>query len=158
MENAAKRSIKTKSSAVDEQGGILFEYERGNLFMTLPSGRRIAYVNAAIGENRFGNESIVYAGQNQVTRKWDTLETYGGKLVENCVQATARDCLRDCMMRMDDEGFDIRMHVHDEVIVNEPIGGRTLDDLIAVMREPPDWAQDLPLNAAGFAGSFYKKD
>ena len=74
------------------------------------------------------------------------------------VQATARDCLRDCMMRMDDEGFDIRMHVHDEVIVNEPIGGRTLDDLIAVMREPPDWAPDLPLNAAGFAGSFYKKD
>lgn len=158
MENAAKRSIKTRSSAVDERGGILFEHERGNLFMTLPSGRRIAYVNAAIGTNRFGNESIVYAGQNQVTRKWETLETYGGKLVENCVQATARDCLRDCMLRMDALGFDIRMHVHDEVIVNEPLGGRTLEDLINAMREPPVWAPDLPLNAAGFAAEFYQKD
>ena len=139
-------------------GGVQFDYEGKNLFMVLPSGRRIAYVNAQIGTNRFGNSSIVYAGQNQETHKWVMLETYGGKLAENCVQATARDCLRDSMLRLDEAGFDIRMHVHDEVIINEPIGGRTLDEVIKLMCIPPEWAPDLPLNAAGFESEFYMKD
>lgn len=158
LERAAKDCIRSKAAQRDAIGGIVFTMERGNMFVTLPSGRRLCYVNAGIGSNRFGNESIVYAGLNQRTHKWETLETYGGKLSENCVQAIARDCLRDCMLRMDELGFDIRAHVHDEVIVNEPIGGRTLDDLIAVMRQPPEWAKDLPLNAAGFTSDFYMKD
>jgi len=158
LDHAAKTAIKTKSSSRDPLGGIVFEYEKHNLFAKLPSGRRLCYVNASIGLNRFGNESIVYWGSNQVTRKWEQLETYGGKLSENIVQATARDCLRDSMIRMDDAGFDIRMHVHDEVIVNEPINGRTLDDLIKVMTVPPVWAPDLPLNAAGFEANYYMKD
>lgn len=158
LENAAKKAIRTKSSAKDAIGGIVFDFEDHNLYMRLPSGRRLSYINAQIGTNRFGNDSIIYAGSNQQTHKWEMLETYGGKLAENVVQATARDCLRDAMLRMDEAGFDIRMHVHDEVICNEPIGGRTLDDLIAIMKIPPDWAPDLPLNAAGFTGDFYMKD
>lgn len=158
LESTAKRCIKTRSACTDAVGNITFEYEEGNLFMRLPSGRRIAYVNAHIGTNRFGNDSILYAGSNQVTRKWETLETYGGKLAENCVQATARDCLRDCMLRLDEQGFDIRMHVHDEVIINEPKDGRTLDDVINIMRTPADWAGGLPLNAAGFESEYYMKD
>lgn len=159
LDRAAKRAIKTKSMDMDEIGGVLFQYENNNLYMVLPSGRRIAYVGARLGVNRFGNTSIVYCGQNQVTRKWEMLETYGGKLVENCVQATARDCLRDAMLRLDAKGYDIRMHVHDEVIINEPEWtGRTLDDVIKIMCTQPDWAQGLPLNAAGFESDFYMKD
>lgn len=158
LEDAAKRAIRTKASTVDPLGHVRFDYEDNNLFMVLPSGRRIAYVNARIGQNRFGNTSILYAGQNQVTKKWEMLETYGGKLAENCVQATARDCLRDAMMSLDAEGFDVRMHVHDEVIINEPIEGRSLEDVIAIMRRTPDWIPGLPLNAAGFVSEFYMKD
>lgn len=158
LEAAAKQAIRTKSSATDHIGNVVFEYEQKNLYMVLPSGRRIAYINAQIGTNRFGNVSIVYAGQNQVTHKWEMLETYGGKLAENCVQATARDCLRDAMLRLDDAGFDIRAHVHDEVIINEPKDGRSLDEVIKLMCTPPEWAPDLPLNAAGFESEFYMKD
>lgn len=158
LKQAAMRAIRTKSAATDPLGGVVFEFEGGNLFMVLPSGRRLAYVNAKIGTNRFGNPSIAYAGTNQKTHKWEMLETYGGKLAENAVQATARDCLRDAMMRLDEHGFDIRMHVHDEVIINEPVNGRTLDEVIQLMCVPPDWAPDLPLNAAGFVTDFYMKD
>lgn len=159
LDSAAKKCIKTKSTEIDKIGGIKFEYEAGNLFMTLPSGRRISYVNAKIGTNRFGSPSIVYAGTNQTTKKWEMLETYGGKLAENCVQATARDCLRECMLDLDANGYDIRAHVHDEVIINEPKdSGRTLEDVINIMRKPPKWAEGLPLNAAGFEAEFYMKD
>jgi len=158
LENAAKKSIRTKGTAVSEVGNIRFDFEAGNLFMYLPSGRPIVYANAEIGMNRFGNSSILYAGTNQKTHKWEMLETYGGKLSENLTQATARDCLRECMMRLDAEGYDIRMHVHDEVIINEPKGGRTVEDVINIMRIPPEWAKTLPLNAAGFSADFYMKD
>ena len=158
LESAAKKAILTKASATDSIGGVVFDYEQKNLYMVLPSGRRIAYINAQMGTNRFGNTSIIYAGQNQVTHKWEMLETYGGKLAENCVQATARDCLRDAMLRLDNAGFDIRMHVHDEVIINEPKQGRDLDEVINLMCIPPVWAPDLPLNAAGFESEFYMKD
>ena len=159
LEDAAKRAIRTKSAAEDEIGKIKFDYVDHNLHLILPSGRRLCYVNAQIGTNRFDNLSVLYAGQNQVTKKWEMLETYGGKLAENVVQATARDCLRDCMMNLDAAGYDIRMHVHDEVIINEPKNsGRTLEDVITIMRRTPDWAPGLPLNAAGFETDFYMKD
>lgn len=158
LEDAAKKAIRTKSTARDNIGGVLFQYEQKNLYMTLPSGRRISYINAQIGTSRFGSISINYAGQNQTTKKWEMLDTYGGKLAENCVQATARDCLRDAMLRLDAEGYDLRMHVHDEVIINEPIDGRSLGDVVKTMCIPPTWAPDLPLNAAGFEADFYQKD
>lgn len=158
LEHAAMTSIKTKASAEDSLGKVRFDYEAGCLWMALPSGRRLCYPKAHIGENRFGSPSIVYMGQNQQTKQWEAQETWGGKLSENCVQATARDCLRDAMMRLDDAGFDIRMHVHDEVIINEPVNGRELDEVIRLMCVPPTWAPDLPLNAAGFTTEFYMKD
>ena len=158
LETAAKKAIRTKATAVDEIGGIRFEHDRKDLRLTLPSGRKLTYVNAKIGENRFGNESVIYSGTNQTTKQWCELETYGGKLAENVVQATARDCLRDSMLRLADAGFDLRMHVHDEVIINEPVDGRTLDEVIKLMCVPPEWASDLPLNAAGFVTDFYMKD
>jgi DNA polymerase len=158
LENAAKKSIRLKRSVVSEVGNIRFDYDAGNLVMYLPSGRPLVYVNAEIGTNKFGNSSILYAGTNQKTHKWEMLETYGGKLSENLTQATARDCLRECMLRLDAEGYDLRMHVHDEVIINEPKGGRTVDDVIDIMRQPPKWAEDMPLNAAGFSSDFYMKD
>lgn len=158
LEAAAKTAVKTKASAHDPISGTVFSYERGNLFMILPSGRKLCYVNAKIGLNRFGNSSVVYMSQNQVTRKWEQAETYGGKLTENLVQATARDCLRDAMMRLDAAGFDIRMHIHDEVVINEPRNGRSLEEVIALMCAPSDWSHGLPLNAAGFESDFYMKD
>ena len=158
LEGSAMKAVRTKSATVDSLGGIRFDFEDNNLYMTLPSGRRLVYVNAKIGQNRFGNSSIVFMGQNQQTRKWALQETYGGKLAENVVQATARDCLRDTMMRLDEEGYDIRAHIHDEVIINEPEGGRTIADVLAIMRRPVDWAPGLPLNAAGFEAAFYQKD
>lgn len=159
LEDAAKRSIRTRAGAEDEIGGVRFNYVDNNLHLILPSGRRLCYVNARIGSNRFDNLSVLYAGQNQVTKKWEMLETYGGKLAENVVQATARDCLRDSMMNLDAEGYDIRMHVHDEIIINEPKdSGRTLEDVITIMRRTPEWAKGLPLNAAGFVSDFYMKD
>ena len=296
LEDTAKEAIRLKARAKDYVGGVVFSYEGRNLFMELPSGRRLAYVNACIGENRFGNPSILYAGTNQVTHKWEMLETYGGKLTENCiaggtlvitdrgpvaiesvrlsdrvwdgeafvshagvvakgtqktisangiwmteehlilteggwvhcgeaeglnwaevrhpngypacrerirtrvagrisvcraereervydirdcgprhrfavvtpdgglrlvhncVQATARDLLRDAMMRLDKAGFDIRMHVHDEIIVNEPVGGRTVDEVCEIMSITPGWAHGLPMKAAGFETDFYMKD
>jgi len=159
LEKNFKKCIRTRSTTMDDIGGILFEYERKNVYLTLPSMRRLCYINPRIGVNRFGNESIVYAGQNQVTRKWEELETYGGKLSENVTQATARDLLRESILRLDEAGYDIRMHVHDEVIINEPNNfGRTLDDVISVMTVVPDWAKGLPLDAAGFEAEFYMKD
>jgi len=159
LEKAAKEAIRLRANATDEVGGIIFSYADKNLYAVLPSGRAISYINARIGENRFGNESILYAGQNQKTKKWEMLETYGGKLAENMTQAIARDCLRDAMLRLDAQGYDIRMHVHDEVIINEPDWtGRDLDDVINVMCTVPDWAEGLPLNAAGFESEFYMKD
>ena len=158
LEGSAMKAIRTKSATVDSLGGVRFDYENTNLFMTLPSGRRLVYVNAKIGQNRFGNQSIVFMGQNQQTRKWAQQETYGGKLAENCVQATARDCLRDSMMRLDEEGYDIRAHIHDEVVINEPLNGRHIADVLEIMRRPIDWASGLPLNADGFESEFYKKD
>lgn len=159
LENAAKEAIRLRANTTDSVGGIIFSFVDGNLYAVLPSGRTIAYVGASIGENRFGNESILYYGQNQKTKKWEQLETYGGKLSENMTQAIARDMLRDAMLRLDKRGFDIRMHVHDEVIINEPDWtGRTLDDVIDIMCTEPSWAKGIPLNAAGFESNFYMKD
>lgn len=158
LEKAAKKAIKNKGVAKDEHGGVTFEWDRGQLFMHLPSGRKLCYVRARIGTNRFGNESIVYEGVNQETRKWELQETYGGKLAENCVQATARDCLRESMFTLDEAGFDIRMHVHDEVIINEPKDGRTVEEVCELMGKPISWAPGLPLRADGYETDYYKKD
>lgn len=156
VDNAATRAISTGRPVTLRNLG--FEKKSGMLFITLPSGRRLAYVKPGIGVNRFGGASITYWGQG-VARKWQKLETYGGKLVENIVQATARDLLAEAITRIENSGHQIVMHVHDEVVIDEPINsGITVADICALMNELPDWAEGLPIDAAGYECDFYQKD
>jgi DNA polymerase len=131
----------------------------GQSFMTveLPTGRKLFYPKPFIKENQFGKPAVHYYGTNQVTGKWEALSTYGGKLVENIVQAVARDCLTEILKRIDAKGWDIVFHVHDEVIVDAPLEVHT-DDLCALMAEPIPWAPGLPLKGAGFEAMYYMKD
>jgi DNA polymerase len=138
--------------------GIKFFNKHGILWMQLPSGRCICYVQPKMGTNRFGSPSIVYMGIDQMTRKWTQQETYGGKLTENCVQAIARDCLAVAMLRLAERGYQIVMHVHDEIVVEEPYGGRTVEDVCSIMAEPIEWAKGLLLPADGYETDYYKKD
>lgn len=136
--------------------GIRFCYESGFLFITLPSGRRLAYVKPKMGENRFGGESITYEGVGE-QKKWCRLETYGPKLVENIVQATARDILCEAMERLDACGYQIVMHVHDEAVIEAP-ASVSLEDICSIMGKTPSWAKGLQLRADGYICDFYKKD
>lgn len=159
LEKAAIRCITRKTTSTSTIGGVRFDWERGIMWMNLPSGRRIAYFGAAYGESRWKNgNAISYMGVDQQTKKWARVETWGGKLVENLVQATARDCLRDTMLALEDAGFDIRAHIHDEVVITEPIGGRSLSDVQAIMSRDIPWAPGLPLRGDGYETPFYQKD
>ena len=161
MENAAVRAVARQVETVDKIGKIAFSFEKGVLFMKLPSGRRLAYWGAAYGESRFhpGRKTLSYMGVNQQTKKWGRVETWGGKLVENAVQATARDVLREAMFALDEQGYQVIAHVHDECIVTEPItSGRTYEDMAKTMCPDIPWAKGLPLEAAGYDGDYYLKD
>jgi len=151
-DRAAKTAIKDKTTA--STSGVSFSYESGFLFITLPSGRRLAYVKPRIGENRFGGESITYEGTGG-TKKWERLETYGPKLVENIVQATARDILCYAMKTL--SCCDIVAHVHDEVII-EADCAISLEAVCEQMGKTPPWALGLILRADGYECDFYKKD
>lgn len=156
VDNAVTRTISTSKPVTLRNLG--FEKKSGMLFITLPSSRCLAYVQPSIGVNRFGGTSITYWGQG-VARKWQKLETYGGKLVENIVQATARDLLAEAITRIEKAGHRIVMHVHDEVVIDEPINsGTTVADICALMNQLPKWAAGLPIDAAGYECSFYQKD
>ena len=144
---------------VKRKHNVSFSFKHGNLYVRLPSGRSLCYWGAKIGENRFGNESILYKGVNQTTHKWDDVETYGGKLVENIVQATARDCLAEAMKKVTDKGYSIVMHVHDEMIVDVPREDTDAPDIINdIMSEPVEWAEGLPLKGDTYETDFYMKD
>lgn len=154
VDRAVKEAVRdlTFSSAY----GILFRYERGYLFITLPSGRELAYVKPCIGENRFGGESVTYEGTGTM-KKWDRLESYGPKFVENIVQATARDILAEAMLRLEARGYRIVMHVHDEVVIEAP-AETSLEDICALMGQTPRWAEGLVLRENGYICDFYRKD
>ena len=155
VERSAINAVKGIPSTIDK--GISFKREDGILFITLPSNRKLAYVKPKIVLNRFGSESIVYEGVNGTTKVWEEIETYGGKLVENIVQAVARDCLAESIKRLHNKGYKIIFHVHDEIIleVSEDV---TVEEIESIMSEPIDWAEGLNLTAAGFEARFYKKD
>lgn len=156
VDNAVTRAISTGRPVTLRNLG--FEKKSGMLFINLPSGRRLAYVKPGTGVNRFGGTSITYWGQG-VARKWQKLETYGGKLVENIVQATARDLLAEAITRIENAGHRIVMHIHDEVVIDEPINsGITVADICTLMNELPEWAEGLPIDAAGYECDFYQKD
>ena len=160
LEKAAIRCTVRREASISSVGGVRFDYERGILWMTLPSGRRIAYFGARYepaGRDP-SRKALTYMGVEQGTKRWTRLETWGGKLTENLVQATARDCLREAMLALDAAGYDIRAHVHDEVIVDEPVAGRSVEEMSALMGRPIPWAPGLPLRADGFETPFYCKD
>ena len=152
VENAAIKAVRDKTET--ETHGIHFSYESGFLFIKLLSDRRLAYVKPRIGENRFGGDSITYAGIG-TGRKWERLETYSGKLVENIVQATARDLLFYSMQTLSQ--YFIVGHIHDEMIIECPKDTK-LDEICQQMARTPDWAKGLLLRADGYECSFYKKD
>lgn len=160
LDRAMRRCIVHKATTVDKVGGVRFRWEKGIVWMRLPSGREMAYYHPEYGESRFqkGKITISYMGVGQKTRKWERIETWGGRIFENLVQATARDCLRDTMLRLDADGWDIRGHIHDEVICSEPINGRGVEEMCEVFARPIDWAPGLPLTGAGYTTPYYRKD
>lgn len=140
--------------------GVAFQSDGLILKMLLPSGRHISYFEPHIKENRFGSACIRYKNIDQITKKWLDTETYGGKLVENAIQAISRDILVYCMQNLDSAGFEIGMHVHDEVICEVPelLGEEYLTEMENIMKQKIPWADDLILGAEGYITKYYKKD
>ena len=153
IDSVVKRVINTRTK--EKYKSLVISYEKGILFIELPSKRRLAYPKAKIGMNRFGGESIVYEGI-VVGNKWDKIESYGGKFVENIVQAIARDILAEAMMRLEKKGFNIVMHIHDEVVIESD--SSSVKEINEIMSLLPSWAPGLILDADGFESEFYKKD
>lgn len=158
VERAAQTAI-VEQTTVAIQYGLQFSYIDGKLFIRLPSKRKLCYVSPAVLPNRkFGKPGIIYYGMNQTTKKWERVDTYGGKLVENIVQAIARDCLALSMLRLDDAGFKAVFHVHDEVILDVPKGIGSVEEVGEIMGQPIDWAPGLLLRADGYECDYYMKD
>lgn len=152
VDKAVKSSIRNKT--VEETHGIRFEYKSAMLFIELPSGRRLAYVKPRIEINQFGTESVTYEGISG-SKKWERLESYGPKFVENIVQATARDILCFAMRTLSD--YDITMHIHDELVI-EAKPNVSLEKICKLMGKTPSWAEGLILRADGYVCDFYMKD
>ena len=152
VDTAVKKVIKQRKAQTVK--GVKFFYQSGMLFITLPSGRTLAYVKPRIGENRFGGESVTYEGVGG-TKKWERIESYGPKFVENIVQATSRDILMYAMKTL--RCCSIVAHVHDELII-EANPRMSLEVLCEQMARVPPWAKGLILRADGYACDFYRKD
>lgn len=162
MENAAVQVISEGGSV--GVGCVLLsrEYDQNMgadcMTILLPSGRKLYYISPKLGVNQWDKPSINYMGMEQSTKRWGTVETYGGKLVENCVQAIARDCLACAIERLEAAGMPVVFHVHDEVVIDIPADRADLDAVVQIMGAPIPWAADLPLNADGWTGLFFRKD
>jgi DNA polymerase len=152
IDRAAKKAVFEREKAV--VGNIWFKYESGFLFITLPSGRRLAYVKPRRGENKFGEPAITYEGVGS-TKKWERIETYGPKIVENIVQGISRDILCFAMKSLRDRR--ICMHIHDELVIEAP-EGTSLEEICNIMGRTPPWAEGLNLRADGYVTPWYKKD
>lgn len=155
LDKVAKYVVTKKASY--ECYGLKFSYERGIMFIELPSGRRLAYCKPRLGVNAFGSECITYEGIG-AGKKWERIETFGGKLCENIVQAIARDVLVESMMRLYKNGYKITMHIHDEVVLEVEDDVSSVEEVCRIMAITPNWAKDLPLNADGYECEFYKKE
>lgn len=163
--DAAAKEVVENGNHVTLQGGKLTlakEQDTGNglsfLTIRLPSGRKLYYPEPHMGVNRFGNPSVCHMGLNQTTKKWQEIETYGGKIAENCTQAVARDCLAEAIERLEAAGYPVVFHIHDEVVIDAPVDKADLGGVVRIMSEPPRWARDLPMNADGWVNPFFKKD
>lgn len=152
VDRCVKQTVKERIPT--ETHGVRFSYQSGMLFITLPSGRRLSYVKPRIGENMFGGESVTYEGVGSA-KKWERIESYGPKFVENIIQAVSRDILCYAMKTLKD--YRICGHVHDELIIECPTD-TNLSDICEMMGRTPPWANGLPLRADGYECGFYKKD
>ena len=151
-ETAAKKALENPGRSYRIPCGVTYRRDGDALRCKLPSGRVLTYWGA-----RLVDGSIKFMGQNQTTRKWELTDTWGGKLTENVVQAVARDCLAVAMVRLEQAGWHIVFHVHDEIVVEAPEGSRW-QDVAAIMGEPIDWAPGLLLRGDGYETQFYMKD
>lgn len=160
IETAAQRCVTT---GIDQKVyGLVFHRrpEDGTMTIQLPSGRLLCYRSMTTGTNRFGNGSLKYRGVNSTTNQWGWIETYGGKLTENIVQAIARDCLAHTLLALDRNGYPTVFHVHDEVVCEVPKqeGPDALKRIQKIFADVPDWAEGLPLKGAGYVTDYYLKD
>lgn len=160
IENNVKRVIKTWRPVKGKHQGLIFDYDGLYLTIQLPSGRKLFYHKPSLAPGMYDSESICYMGKNQTTGKWERVVTWGGKLVENIVQAIARDILAYSMKNIMDEGYHIEIHVHDESVCPVPKfnAKRDLKGICCLMSIVPVWAKGLPLAAEGYLTPFYKKD
>lgn len=158
IQNAVIECLQT-GRTIYIQKNVSFSIEQRNLAVNLPSGRQLFYINARLEEGQYGPQ-IIYTGQNQTSKKWERIPTYGGKLTENIIQAIARDCLAEAILRLVEKGYVCVMHVHDEIIaeVTKYNADMKLQEMIEIMCQVPKWAEGLPLNADGFISDYYKKD
>jgi DNA polymerase len=154
IDAAALKAVKERTATV--VGKIKIHYESGIMFITLPSGRKLSYIKPRIEPNKFGRDGITYEGIG-TAKKWDRIETYGPKLVENIVQAASRDLLAESMLNIERAGYRIVMHCHDEIIVEVPIGFGSIQDVCNIMEVAPSWIDNLPLRVDGFECEWYKK-
>lgn len=154
VDKAATKTV--RDGSVNRVGLITFERYAGEMFITIPSGRRIAYASPRLEPNKFGRTGITYMGIG-TNNKWSRIKTYGATLVENVTQAIARDLLAEAMLRVSKAGYNIILHCHDEMCVEAPIGSLTVGQLCSIMSETPPWAEDLPLNADGYCCPYYQK-
>lgn len=160
IETCAVNAVQHRCKVTSKHQGINFNFDGQALIITLPSKRQLFYQNPILAPNQWGKPSLKYMGMDQTTKQWTRVDTYGGKLVENIIQAIARDCLADSMLRLDNSGFSICMHVHDEVICEVTTWGADNDLKIMnkIMSQPISWAKGLNLKAEGYLTPFYKKD
>lgn len=157
VENAVIKVI--KGGSVQRINSLIEIYrDLDKLYVKLPNGRKLTYRNPTLITNRFGKSAIGYMGVNQTTKKWEIIETFGGKIVENIIQAIARDCLAENIIKLESMGFKIVFHVHDEVIIDCPIGKSSAEEVAKIMGEPIPWAKGLPLKADAYECDYYKKD
>ena len=155
MDRAARKVIRSKTSA--RVGKVTLYWQDDKMLMRLPSGRNLCYQSPHFTMNRFGSDAIGYYAPNAAGQMVEQ-ETFGGKLAENATQAIARDILSHAMLNLDAAGYPIVFHVHDEAVMEMPIGKGSMEDACAVMGQPPVWASDLPLRAAGYECAYYRKD
>ena len=155
MDRAARKVIRSKTSAL--VGKVTLYWQDDKMLMRLPSGRNLCYQSPHFTMNRFGSDAIGYYAPNAAGQMVEQ-ETFGGKLAENATQAIARDILAHAMLNLDAAGYPIVFHVHDEAVMEMPIGEGSMEDACAVMGQPPDWASDLPLRADGYECAYYRKD
>lgn len=156
VEDAAINAVEEGSTSISH--GIRFIKEKGILFIELPSKRRLSYLRPQLRPNKFGGHSIFYEGMDQTTKQWGLQQTYGGKLVENIVQAVARDVLADAMLRLHKLNYKIVIHVHDEIVMEMPEGKGSTKEVDDVMAQTIPWAKGLPLKAESYETLYYKKD